>query len=309
MNGGSGDAATEAERDVSASTSMTSRDDFRSADELPPRLSVLRDDASGPNSPPSVDIDELQVADVSAASEDQVSSAERRQRAVKWRDRPRSAVPPSGSGPCAFFPNSPSWTNDGPLGGGALQAAGADRVSGSISGGRLTTTTAETVLEDRDATTTHFRFVCRDNLGGGVCRSLTSPTATFQTPEWLSEGEAVTAVDGIGGVPVLSPPFDGPSSSPGVVPLDVSSIPAVSPPAAGESVEGSRQVVADAGSVKVCGRVKLRSPASPTTGNNSEDVAGTSDDEDEGEIQWRFAPLLTYLHRICVGLVSSIIII
>ena len=263
--------ATEAEGDVSASL-MTSSDDFRSADEpLHRSPMVLRRGSQPP--PPGWIVDGQELVAKDRSAEDRVGSGADRQRAVEWRGRPHSAVPPFSSNSCTLSPNCPTWTK-GPHGGTHVVSADYG-CAGSISGGRMTMPT-QTVDEDRD-TDVKFRFVCRDNLGGGVCSS-----PTFQPFDLLSDGQLVAAADtDVSGV-VPTPP---PPSSPGVVPLDFFSVLTLAPPAGGEPVEGPRQMRAETGSVKMFD-VQLRSPTSPTTDGNDEDVAGGSDDEDEGKTLW-----------------------
>jgi len=124
-----------------------------------------------------------------------------------------------------------------------------------------------TVDEQRDASAFQFHFVCRDNLGGGVCSSV----AVFRP----SEDQAAVVADGSGPVPTS---FEGPPPSPGgVVPQDLSAISAVTQPAAGK---GRRPVLADTGCSVKLSEVELRSP---TSGSNTTDVAGCSDDDDDND--------------------------
>jgi len=118
MDGDCVNAAPEVERGHVTASSMTSRDHFRSANEVPwcrSRL-VLRGDVSSVSLPPALIGDEhgLDVfTDRAAVVDERVSSEDGRQAAVKWRDQPPWAVAASRSDPRAVSDNSPSWTKDG----------------------------------------------------------------------------------------------------------------------------------------------------------------------------------------------------
>ena len=191
---------------------MTSRDDFRSADDCP-ALSclVMRDEVhSIYMSSVVADKNELRKVNCSA-EEDKLESIEDDQRAVSWRQRcnvfceisssaaatkPNSCVLPIS---CTLSPSSSSLskerqervrsvvihttTNRASDGGGLL------KLPGSV---------------DANHDALKFHFVRADSLSGGTCSSQVSSTM-FQIPECFSECLS-TAVCANGTVPDLLPP-------------------------------------------------------------------------------------------------------
>jgi len=263
---------------------MTSRDDFRSADECPARsYLVMRDEVHSIFPPSSVvyDDQQLETADFSAA-EDEVETVEDQQRTVELRQRINSdcRVSPSGvpAKPNSLYSpsSSESWTEERLE--RARSAVFHTTTNSSPSGCRLSLPGNV----DEDQGSLKSRFVC-----GGM-RSSSASSTLFQVPECFSEDQATkTGSDGNGEVPHVTsvmPSFDGPRPAPppsDALPINRLSISSTNSATAGEASEGPLQQPADTVSMKTS-TVQLRTTALQTT-DNSENAADVFDDEDEGK--------------------------